>query len=209
MWIVRFILLGVFVAQVLAGGFFMTRRRKYPGLFESRVVNLAIVIVYCLLCGLLAGLPSASDGLPPPAFFSDEAVRKGYTAIGLILIGISVFIWIVAIHQRKALGGQDVKTGLLTSGLYRYFRHPIYAAIVWMSLGLALVLGTWDGLLMIPVIFLVNAGEAFLEERCDVGVRFSAQYGEYRKQTRMFGPVWVWGSLAAVLAVIPLAQSIL
>jgi len=205
-WSVRLILLAVFVLMVAAMGFFMTNRQKLTGLFANRAANLAVVIVYCLLCSLLAGLPSDPDAFPEPAFFSKVAVRIGYSAIGVILIGISIFIWFAAVRQRKTLGGEDGKAGLLTSGLYEYFRHPIYAAIIWWSLGLALVLGTWDGLLMISSIFLVNAAEAFLEERCDVGVRFAAQYKEYRKRTRMFGPVWIWISLAAVLVVIPLAS---
>ena len=204
MWIVRFILLGLFVAQVLIGGFFMTRRRKYPGLFENRVVNLSIVVVYCLLCVLLAGLPSDPNVLTPPAFLAEPAVRMVYSVSGVILIGTAIVIWIVAVHQRKALGGQDVKAGLLTTGLYGFFRHPIYAAIVWGCLGVALLLGTWDGLLMIPFVLLLNAAEAFLEERCDVGVRFSGEYKEYRKRTGMFGPLWIWVSLAVVLVLIPL-----
>jgi protein-S-isoprenylcysteine O-methyltransferase Ste14 len=125
MWIVRFILLGLFVAQVTAGGFFMIRRQRYAGLFESRAVNLGIVIAYCLICVLLAGLPSDPNVLTPPAFLAEPAVRTGYSVVGLILIGTAVLIWIVAVNQRKALGGQDVKAGLLTSGLYRRFRHPI------------------------------------------------------------------------------------
>jgi protein-S-isoprenylcysteine O-methyltransferase Ste14 len=209
MWGVRLVLFAVFVLLVAALGFFMANRQKLTGLFSNRAANLFLVVGYCLLCILLAGLPSDPDVFPSPAFFSDVAVRTGYTILGLILIGISILIWAVAVRQRKALGGEDVKAGLLTSGLYRYFRHPIYAAIVWVSLGLALVMGTWDGLLMIPALFLVNAAEAFLEERCDVGVRFAAQYGEYRKRTRMFGPLWVWATLVAVLAAVPLASQLL
>ena len=204
MWIVRFILLGLFIAQVAGYGIFMSRRKQYEGLFENRLVNLAVVVVYDLLCLLMAGLPSDPDVFAPPAFWVRPDVRMAYSIFGLLLIGLAVIFFIVASRQRKALGGQDVKEGLLTSGLYRYFRHPIYATVIWMSLGLALVLGTWDGLLMIPAIFLVNAAEAFLEERCDVGVRFSSAYIEYRKRTRMFGPLWVWASLAGVLAAVPL-----
>jgi hypothetical protein len=42
----------------------------------------------------------------------------------------------------------------------------------------------------------------------DVGVRFASQYQEYRKQTRMFGPVWVWASLAGVLLGVAMVPSI-
>jgi len=209
MWIVRFILLGLFITQVCVGSIFLSRRKQYEKLFENRLVNLAIVVVYLLLCILMTGLPSDPDVFTPPTFFVEPVVRIGYSVIGLVLIGLAVLFWGVAVRQRKALGGQDVKEGLLTSGLYRYFRHPIYASIIWMSLGLALALGTWDGLLMFPAIFLVNAAEAFFEERYDVGVRFSSQYGEYRKRTRMFGPLWVWASLAGVLLAVAWATSLL
>jgi protein-S-isoprenylcysteine O-methyltransferase Ste14 len=195
--------------MVAATGFFLAHRKQYQGLLENRLSNLAVVIVYCLLCVLLAGLPSDPDVLAPLAFFTEPPARIGYSVIGLILIGISALIWIAALRQRKALSGQDVKSGLLTSGLCRHFRHPLYTAMVWVSLGLALALGNWDGLLMIPAIFLVNAAEAFLEERCDVGVRFSSQYAEYRRQTRMFGPLWVWISLAVVLVAVPVAAHLL
>jgi protein-S-isoprenylcysteine O-methyltransferase Ste14 len=91
---------------------------------------------------------------------------------------------------------------LLTSGIYRYARHPIYAGIVGISLGIALAFGTWDGLLMIPVILLLNMAEALNEESYDIGVRFPDEYREYRKRTRMFGPFWFWGNLAGILVII-------
>ena len=204
MWFVRFGLLGLLSIMVAVLGWLMKNRSKLAVLFENRAANLALVIAYCLICFLMAGLPSDPDIFPAPSFFTEGPARVGYTVIGSILTGTAVLVWIVAVRQRKALGGQDVKAGLLTTGLYGYFRHPIYAAIVWGCLGAALVLGTWDGLLMIPFILLLNAAEAFLEERCDVGARFAGEYEEYRKRTGMFGPLWIWASLAVVLVVFPL-----
>jgi protein-S-isoprenylcysteine O-methyltransferase Ste14 len=209
MWYVRFALLGLLSVMVAVLGYLMRNRGKLSGLFENRAANLALVVAYCLICFLMAGLPSDPNIIPTPAFFTETPVRTGYAVIGSILIGISFLIWILAARQRKAWGGQDVKAGLLTSGMYGFFRHPLYTAIIWASLGLSLLLGTWDGLLMIPFVFLLNAAEAFLEERCDVGVRFSDRYQEYRKQTRMFGPLWTWASLALLLAGFPLAQQLL
>ena len=77
-----------------------------------------------------------------------------------------------------------------------------------VSLGLALTLGTWDGLLMIPVIWLVNAAEASIEEIFDIGARYPAEYAEYRKQTGMFGPVSLWAGLLVFLAGLAVAGSI-
>jgi protein-S-isoprenylcysteine O-methyltransferase Ste14 len=209
MWSVRLSLLGILAVMVAMMGILMPNRSKLPVLFESRWTNLTVVISYCLLCFLMAGLPSDPGVFPAPAFFQEAIARIVYPVIGAVLLAASFLIWIVAVRQRKALGGQDVKAGLLTTGLYGQFRHPIYAAIIWASLGLSLLLGTWDGLMMFPFIFLLNAIEAYLEERYDVGVRFSDQYTDYRKRTRMFGSLWIWASLTAVLAAVPLAISVI
>jgi protein-S-isoprenylcysteine O-methyltransferase Ste14 len=79
---------------------------------------------------------------------------------------------------------------------------------VMVSFGLALALGTWDGLLMVPLVWLVNAAEASIEEIFDIGARFPAQYAEYRKQTGMFGPVSLWAALLVFLAGLAYAGSI-
>ena len=55
---------------------------------------------------------------------------------------------------------------------------------------------------MIPVIFLLNLTEAWIEERYDIGVRFASEYREYRKRTRIFGPIWFWTILAGILLLI-------
>ena len=62
---------------------------------------------------------------------------------------------------------QEVKAGLLTSGIYRYFRHPIYTGIIWIAPGLPLTTHNLDGLLMFPGVFLANVAQAAAEERWD------------------------------------------
>ena len=202
MWAVRFALLGSSIALVGCCGYLLKHRGRYEKLLENGAVNLGLVAVYNLLCYLMVGLPSDPSAIPPPVFLADPRVRTGFSVVGQILIGLAVCVLVIAVRQRKALGGQDVKEGLLTSGIYRYFRHPIYTGIAWMSLGLALAPVNWDGFLMVPAVLLMNAAEAIIEERYDVGVRFRSQYQEYRKRTRMLGPVWCWLALAASLLVV-------
>jgi protein-S-isoprenylcysteine O-methyltransferase Ste14 len=52
---------------------------------------------------------------------------------------------------------------------------------------------------MIPAVLLVNLLEASFEERYDIGARYPAEYAEFKKRTRMFGPLWVWATIAGVL----------
>jgi protein-S-isoprenylcysteine O-methyltransferase Ste14 len=202
MWIVRFVLLGLLVTLVGCCGYFLKHRSKYEKLLENGVVNLILVAVYNLLCYLIVGLPSDSSVIPPPAFLAHPGVRIGFSVIGQVLMVLAAVVMVIAVRQRKALGGQDVKEGLLTSGVYRYFRHPIYAGIVWISLGLALAPVNWDGMLMFPAVVLVNVAQAAIEEKYDVGVRFRSQYEAYRKRTRMLGPTWCWVALAGVLSIL-------
>jgi hypothetical protein len=57
-----------------------------------------------------------------------------------------------------------------------------------------------DGLLVVPLIILINLLMGKMEEKYDVGVRFRNQYSVYKTQTRAFGPIWLW--IALVTAII-------
>jgi protein-S-isoprenylcysteine O-methyltransferase Ste14 len=186
-------------AYVSLSSYLLKHRDRYRGLLENGPVNLVLVLLYNLLCYLTVGLPSDRGVLSPPAFFTHLAARNGLSSVGQVLIVASVAMLLVTVMRRKALGGQDVKEGLLTSGIYRYFRHPIYTGIIWISLGLPLTMQNLDGLLMFPGVLLANFAQATAEERWDVGARFQAEYEEYRKRTRMFGPVWFWAALIGIL----------
>jgi protein-S-isoprenylcysteine O-methyltransferase Ste14 len=202
MWIVRFVLLGLLAVLVGTCGYFLKHREKYGKLLENGVVNLALVVLYNALCYLAVGLPSEQSAVPLPAFLAHSSVHSGLSVAGQILMGLAALVMVTALVQRKALGGQAAKEGLLTAGIYRYARHPIYTGIVLMSLGLALASVNWEGLLMVPAVLAVNAAEAVIEERYDVGLCFRSQYEVYRKRTRMFGPVWCWVALGGVLALL-------
>ena len=56
-----------------------------------------------------------------------HAPRNGFWIIGLIIAGVGFFLWMLARHQ---LGRSFTATAqarqLVSNGLYRYFRHPIY-----------------------------------------------------------------------------------
>jgi protein-S-isoprenylcysteine O-methyltransferase Ste14 len=202
MWIIRLVSLGLLVVLVSTSGHFLKHRKKYGRLLENGVLNFVLVAVYNLLCYLMVALPSGRNVVSLPAFLAHPGVRVGSSVIGQVLTGLAALLMIVTVLQRRALGGQDVKEGLLTSGVYRYSRHPIYTGIVCMSLGLALASVNWEGLLMVPAVFLVNVAQAGIEERYDVGVRFRSQYKVYKRRTRMFGPVWCWAILGGILALL-------
>jgi protein-S-isoprenylcysteine O-methyltransferase Ste14 len=202
MWIVRLVLFGLLTVLVGTFGHLLRHRQRYERLLDNGSFNLGAVISYNLLCYLIVGLPSQQSVVASPAFLAHSSVRGGFSVVGQVLMGLAALVMIAAVLQRKALGGQDSRAGLLTSGIYRYSRHPIYTGIVCMSLGLALASVNWEGLLMIPAVFAMNLVQAVTEERYDVGVRYRSQYESYRARARMFGPVWCWVTLAGILALV-------
>lgn len=206
MWIVRFVLLGFMIVAVSVSVYLMSHRQKYQGILENRVFNVVFVVVYNLLCYLMAGLPSDPSVISPPGFWAHPTVRTWFSIIGFVTIGAGLLVAGISVRQRKTVGGENVKEGLLTSGVYHYFRHPIYAGIIGISLGVALVASSWDGLLMLPAVIALNIVEAVIEERCDIGKRFPSQYQEYRKRTRLLGPIWGWAALLGLIFAVTLTN---
>ena len=203
MWIIRIILLGVLVALECVAIYFMRHREKYKGFLENKIINTVLVIVGNCLYYLIVILPPAGGWNARPVWLGYQSVYIGFPVIGLLLICAGAFLGIATFKQRKlVIGLQNVEEGLLTSGSYRYFRHPINTGILWVSLGLPLVLRNPDGLLMFPAIFVIFFVGTIFEEKNDMCVRFPEQYQAYRQTTRMFGPIWFWSILVVLLLVI-------
>ncbi len=202
MWIIRFILLDVLAAWDGIGSYLYRRRSRYERLLENRIYNITAVIAWNCLCYLIVGLPPAGGWNLRPDWLEYKSVCIGFPVIGLLLICAGALLGVATLRQRKVIGSQAVREGLLTSGCYRYFRHPIYTGIMWISLGLPLVMRNPDGLLMFPAIFVIHFAAATIEERNDMCVRFREQYQAYRQTTRMFGPIWLWGALVLLLSIV-------
>jgi protein-S-isoprenylcysteine O-methyltransferase Ste14 len=74
---------------------------------------------------------------------------------------------------------------LVTSGVYRYVRHPIYMGDLLLLLGLELALNSWL-VLGVAAPAIVVAAQARKEEA--ILARSFGGYETYRKQTKMFIP---------------------
>jgi protein-S-isoprenylcysteine O-methyltransferase Ste14 len=67
---------------------------------------------------------------------------------------------------------------VITTGPYRYVRHPIYASGILSYLGTPLLLGSWYGLAMVPLMAVMLGVRAVLEERM-----LAAELDGYRDYT--------------------------
>ena len=200
MWTIRFILLGVLVVSICGDPYLFRHRRQYEKLLENRIFNTIFVIVCHCLCFLIVGLPPAGGRNLRPGWLEYQSVRIGFPVIGVLLLCSGALLAFAALKQRKfVVGMQDTEEGLLTSGLYRYFRHPIYTGMVWIYLGVPLIFRNPDGLLIFPALSALFFAETIIEEKDDMCVRFHGQYQAYRQTTRRFGPIWLWSALVLVL----------
>ncbi len=177
----------------------LRQRRQHESLIESRIFNVLGVVAYNACCYLIAVLPPAGGWESRPLRFVHPGIRIGFGLLGAVLICVALVLLVLSIKQRRVLGLQDVAAGLLTSGVYRHFRHPIYTGILWISFGLALVTRNQDGLWLFPGLLGVLTLQAVTEERYDMGVRFQGAYLAYRRTAGMFGPGWLWGVLVVVI----------
>jgi protein-S-isoprenylcysteine O-methyltransferase Ste14 len=105
----------------------------------------------------------------------------GFAALGFIL---GVLALVEFKRARAALDPKKSTKYLVTSGVYRYTRNPIYLGFVFMLIGLPLSMGTYWGLILVwPLVTLTNNliikhEEARLEEE------FNGQYTDYSSRVR-------------------------
>jgi len=79
---------------------------------------------------------------------------------------------------------------VVTTGPYRYVRHPMYAAIVAFVVGTSLLLGSWSGVLVGALFVVMLARRAILEERT-LRAKLSG-YSAYMAQVKYRLIPYIW-----------------
>lgn len=114
----------------------------------------------------------------------------------MIAAGLALHVssFVLAVWARRHLGRQwsgaitvKVDHELVRTGPYRWIRHPIYTAMLGMSLGTAIVAGELHALLGFAIMAFAYARKIQLEER-SLREAFGPAYDEYRAQSRALVP---------------------
>jgi len=146
------------------------RRHRPPGLM--------IAILAIILLRVFSGAGKA--GLPAPALQVVGAV--------LVFAGLGLAVWARVYLGRNWGMPMSVKEEpeLVTTGPYRYVRHPIYTGIVLAMVGTGVAVAYY-WLLLAAAIGAYFLYSARVEERTLVE-SFPAQYPPYRARTKMLVP---------------------
>jgi protein-S-isoprenylcysteine O-methyltransferase Ste14 len=147
-----------------------------------------IVIVIAVLSTKIFGL-----SIPFLAIsLISHSVLLSVASVILVIIGL-----VIALVARGTLAGNwskdvDVKVDheLITTGIYRYARHPIYTGVLLMGLGSVLLIGTMNVFLF----FLAMLGFFWFKARREEKLltkHFPKEYPAYKNHTKALIP-FVW-----------------
>ena len=135
---------------------------------------------------VLLGVLLTAPRLPQPY----GALTPVISLIGLALMGIAGLLLLISF---AALGNSltasplpKQRGQLVTTGLYAHVRHPIYSALLLLSLGVVLDAGWWPQLAVALMLFLLLRIKAQFEET--LLRKTYPKYAAYAAKTPMFFP---------------------
>ncbi|WP_309383584.1 methyltransferase family protein [Cerasicoccus frondis] len=121
-------------------------------------------------------------------FTPQNASGWGWYAVGYLLLALGMFLVLGAwmsfrIHDTPICPFKQ-PTHLITDGVFRFSRNPIYLGQAFMLLGLAALHGAWVTLLPIPLLIaILHVGFIRPEERI-LSQQCGAEFATYRSRVR-------------------------
>jgi len=121
-------------------------------------------------------------------FFS-SGVLSSIPGMIIFLMGLAMGLWALDHNKRGNFNIQPkLKEGcrLITSGAYRYIRHPMYSSVITMMLGVLIATPTLSEFLFFTALIAVLVLKAKREEFLWCG--HDEAYLNYKKSTKLFIP---------------------
>jgi protein-S-isoprenylcysteine O-methyltransferase Ste14 len=91
-------------------------------------------------------------------------------------------------RQWRVDAGLNEDHALITTGPYRFVRHPIYASMLCMLLGAGLMTTSWPLLLLCTVMFIIGTEVRVRIEDALLASRFRSQFESYRRAVPAYIP---------------------
>lgn len=118
---------------------------------------------------------------------------SGFQIISWILLIVSLLLvlpgFYLLIHDGKPASSANIETttALVTTGIYKYVRHPLYSSLIFLGAGCFLK----NPSLLAASLFIVTATFIYATARIEENenlLKFGVDYVFYRKKSKMFVP---------------------
>jgi protein-S-isoprenylcysteine O-methyltransferase Ste14 len=166
----------------------LLKRRTEAGISHEKEPTQKVVMAFLFAaCIVLVILP------PLDVRFGWSNVPWYVCVLGDVLVVFSFYLfYLVSKVNTYAAANIRVEQGqkVISTGMYGFVRHPMYFAALFLLIGTPLALGSWWGLLLIPICLPILVARILNEEK--VLARDLPGYAEYQKKitTRLIPFVW-------------------
>ena len=117
-----------------------------------------------------------------------EVAPRPWNAIGLAPLAIGIALNLSAgkafTNQGNASSPYEIPTALMTTGIYKYSRNPMYLGMSLMLLGVALLLGSATPYIVVPGFIMVMDRWIIRFEENMLEKQFGRRWEEYKKSVR-------------------------
>jgi protein-S-isoprenylcysteine O-methyltransferase Ste14 len=139
--------------------------------FHQRSLKLGLLLLF-------VPLPGASWR------FLQPTTTSSLVGLAVMAMATALHIWARVHLGRQWSGAVMIKTDhqLISTGPYRFVRHPIYLALAGLAAGTAVVAGRFTALLGTSIIVGAYVRKLRLEERA-LGEAFGADWAAYRRRS--------------------------
>jgi protein-S-isoprenylcysteine O-methyltransferase Ste14 len=160
-----------------------TARRESPCSRFSYIIPLSIAAI--LLAAPVLDIPLLGER------FLLESAARVWGAIGIVitLSGLLFTVWARVHLGRNWSGTVTIKEGheLITSGPYRFVRHPIYTGLLLAFIGQTIAVGQWRGMLAVVLATYSFWRKLRIEERW-MREHFGSAYDAYSQRVSALIP---------------------
>jgi protein-S-isoprenylcysteine O-methyltransferase Ste14 len=151
-------------------------KQSVTGGWRRQLTGLSVILAFAIAGALRPGSPAG------------HSVILATAGAALFTGGIALAVW-ARLHLGRNWGmptTQRAEPELVTTGPYRFVRHPIYSGLLTAMLGTALV-DNLLGLIVVAVLVAYFYYSGTVEER-NLAATFPQAYPEYKSRTKMLIP---------------------
>jgi protein-S-isoprenylcysteine O-methyltransferase Ste14 len=109
-----------------------------------------------------------------------------YSGTLLILAGFIIVLWSAFLFNTAGtpIRPFEESTQLVSAGMYRYTRNPMYLGMVLILLGIAILLGSLSPFILIPIFILLIQLLFIVHEESMLEERFGDEYRLFKQKVR-------------------------